>query len=332
MSKIKISKRFFCNGQTSSRHSNSNDHATYPVFSHLDITEQQIHRRTYHQSKDGAMGEAANLNREQALVEAQIEKLDLDTSPMEDLQLARVITRKPQQIVFKGYSSDQDDSDEDEEDGRLVTKRKYHANGNQMLFRTFQVKYDRNGCAYERTVEEKHFDVDGVCRLDVHFAIGQPYLYRKHYFASQKLKSESVFWVEDEVTMACKKWGWWRQYYESGNVKSEMQYKDGIRFGFCKRYAPDGAIEWVKDYTRDYLERVEKFNEKKGKVSFSLRDACDVLGLEELPTSMKEVNSRYRTKCAPVHPDKTPDPDATEEFIKISRARDVLKVYFEEQE
>ena len=266
------------------------------------------------------------------MIETQIEKLDLDTSPLEDLQLARVVTRKPQQLVFKGYSSDNDQSDSDEEDGRLMTKRKFHANGNPMLFRTFQIRYDRNGAAYERLVEEKHYDVDGVCRVDVHFAIGQPYLYRKHYYQNQRLKSENVFWVDDEVKMTCKKYGWWRQYYENGNVKSEIQYKDGVRFGFAKRYEEDGTTTWVKDYTRDYLERIEKFNEKKGQVRFDLSGACDILGLDGLPDSMKEVNKRYRVKCAPVHPDKTPDPDATEQFIKISRARDVLKTYFEEKE
>eukprot|EP00168_Porphyra_purpurea_P016455 TRINITY_DN532_c0_g1_i11.p1 TRINITY_DN532_c0_g1~~TRINITY_DN532_c0_g1_i11.p1 ORF type:complete len:393 (+),score=79.69 TRINITY_DN532_c0_g1_i11:412-1590(+) len=174
------------------------------------------------------------------------------------------------------------------------------------------------------------FDVDGVCRVDVHFALGQSYLYRKHYFANQRLKSESVFWVEDEVTMACVKNGWWRQYYESGNVASEMQYdQHGIRIGFCKRYASDGVIEWVKDYTKDYQERLAAFNRRKGELSLSVMEAAKELGFAELPTTVKEVNSVYRTKCAPVHPDKTPDPDATEVFISLSRARDVLVAYFE---
>ncbi|KAI0566711.1 Heat shock protein tDnaJ [Gracilaria domingensis] len=268
----------------------------------------------------------------QELVEATLSKLDLDSTPLEELQLARVVTRKQQQITFVNYSSDQDDSDSDEEDGRLITQREYHDNGQPRVFKTLQRLMDHNGMPYERIIEEKHFDIGGVCRVDVHFAIGQPYLYRKHYWPNQRLKSESVFWVDDEVTMSCKKWGHWRTYYESGNIKTELQYRDGVRYGFCKRYAPDGAIEWVKDYTKQYLERIEHFNEKKGKVAFTIMDACNVLGFDSLPSSMREVNSQYRTKCAPVHPDKTPDPDATEEFINISRARDVLKDYFEKHE
>lgn len=270
-------------------------------------------------------------DKEQQLVQARLEKLDLETTAFEELQLARVITRKQQQISFVNYSSDQDDSDSDEDDGRLINSKEYHDNGQPRHFRTYQNCYDSQGLPYERLIEEKHFDIGGVCRVDVHFAVGQPYLYRKHFWPNQRLKSESVFWVEDEATMACKKWGHWRTYYDNGNIQTEMQYRDGVRFGFCKRYAHDGSIEWVKDYTKQYLERIDQFNEKKGKVAFTIMDACSVLGFDSIPPSMKEVNSQYRTKCAPVHPDKTPDPDATEVFIKISRARDVLKDYFEKR-
>jgi hypothetical protein len=129
--------------------------------------------------------------------------------------------------------------------------------------------------------------------------------------------------------MTMHKVGHWRTYYETGSIMSEMQYKDGVRIGFCKRYAPDGAIEWIKDYTKDYMQRIEAFNEKKGKVSLTVVDACKLLGFEGIPPSMKDVNSAYRTTCAPFHPDKTPDPDAKEEFLKLSRARDTLKSYFE---
>ncbi len=268
-------------------------------------------------------------NGDQTLIEVQLGKLDLQKSSLEELQLARVVTRKQQTVIFKGYSSDQDDSDDDEEDGCLNTIREYHDNGQPRYTKTFQNAMDGYGRKYERLVEEKHFDTDGICRVDVHFAIGQPYLYRKHYWHNQHLKSESVFWVDDEVNMVCKKWGHWRTYYDTGNIRSEIQYKDGVRYGFCKRYSPTGSIDWVKDYTKEYMERIDDFNEKKGKVAFTIKDACDVLGLRGLPKSMKEVNSQYRTRCAPVHPDKTPDPDATETFIKISRARDVLKDYFE---
>lgn len=268
---------------------------------------------------------------DQQLIQARLGKLDLDKTGFEELQLARVITRKQQQITFHGYNSDNDDSDSDEEDGRLINQKEYHDNGMPRYFRTYQNCVDANGTPYQRMIEEKHFDIDGVCRVDVHFAVGQPYLYRKHFWPNQRLKSESVFWVDDEVTMACRKWGHWRTYYDTGNVQTEMQYRDGVRYGFCKRYAQDGAIEWVKDYTKQYLERIAQFNEKKGKVAFTVMDACKILGFNAIPSSMKDVNSQYRTKCAPVHPDKTPNPDATEVFIKISRARDVLKDFFEKQ-
>lgn len=269
---------------------------------------------------------------DQQLVEAGLGKLDIDQTPFEELQLARVVTRKQQLISFVNYNSDQDDSDSDEEDGRLISQKEYHDNGQPRYYRTYQSLVDPHGKPYERLIEEKHFDTDGVCRVDVHFAIGQPYLYRKHFWPNQRLKSESVFWVDDDVTMNCRKWGHWRTYYDTGNIHTEMQYRDGVRYGFCKRYGHDGTIQWVKDYTKQYLERIEKFNEKKGKVAFTVMDACKILGFDAMPPTMKEVNSQYRAKCAPVHPDKTPDPDATEVFIKISRARDVLKDYFEKHQ
>lgn len=266
------------------------------------------------------------------LVEVKLDKLDLNASTTEELQLARVLTRKRQQLVFVGYTSDNDDSDDDEEDGRLHTERHYHDNDRPRYFNTYQNRTDSSGRPYRRLIEEKHFDTDGVCRLDVHFAIGQPYLYRKHYWYNQRLKSESVFWVEDEVTMKCHKTGHWRTYYEQGGVQSEMQYRDGIRFGFCKRYAQDGSIEWVKDYTKQYIDRVDEFNHRKGEVSLTVADACRELGLSFPPPSLRDVNSNYRSRCAPVHPDKTPNPDATERFIHLSRARDVLQEYFATQE
>lgn len=266
---------------------------------------------------------------DQTVITVGVEKLDLYASSVPELQLAKVVTRRAQAMVYAGYSSDQDNSDEDEGDGALQTVVKRHSNGAPMHSRTFQVLVDARGRSFERMVEEKHFDPDGVVRVDVHFALGQPYLYRKHYWANQRLRSESVFWVSDETKMTCVKTGHWRTYYEQGGVQSELQYRDGVRIGFCKRYAPDGAITWVKDYSKEYQQRIENFNKAKGQVDFSLADACSVLGLDSFPESMREVNSNYRAKCAPVHPDKTPDPEATEEFIRISRARDVLKDHFE---
>lgn len=243
--------------------------------------------------------------------------------------MARVYTRKRQQISFTDYNSDNDNSDTDSDDGQLHTERHYHENGRSRHFRTYQLCFNASGLPYQRIIEEKHFDIDGVCRLDVHFGLGQPYLSRKHYWPNQRLKSEAAFWVGDESTMACHKTGHWRCYYESGNIQTEMQYRDGIRTGFCKRYADDGTVEWVKDYTKAYMQRIEDFHHRKGSISFSIRDACDVLGFGDVPSSMKEVNSQYRGKCAPFHPDKTPDPEATDKFIALSRARDVLQEYFE---
>ncbi|KAJ8900806.1 hypothetical protein NDN08_000105 [Rhodosorus marinus] len=116
----------------------------------------------------------------------RLEALDLQASNLEDLQLAGVVTRKACAIVLRDYNSDEDDSDEDEEDGRLISEKYYHDNGNPKFYKTFQKLYSR-GEPWDRVVEEKHFDVDGVCRMDVHFALGQPYLYRKHYYPNQRL-------------------------------------------------------------------------------------------------------------------------------------------------
>ncbi|KAJ8900805.1 hypothetical protein NDN08_000105 [Rhodosorus marinus] len=261
----------------------------------------------------------------------RLEALDLQASNLEDLQLAGVVTRKACAIVLRDYNSDEDDSDEDEEDGRLISEKYYHDNGNPKFYKTFQKLYSR-GEPWDRVVEEKHFDVDGVCRMDVHFALGQPYLYRKHYYPNQRLKSESVFWVEDEKSLKCRKIGWWRTYYDTGNVKSEIQYNDkGVRIGFAKRYGHDGTIEWVRDYTKDYEDKLWSFNDRKGKLVFSEVDAAQMLGFEGIPKTMSEVNSRYRQLCAPLHPDKKPEPESTEQFIRLSRARDVLKEYFEKK-
>ena len=121
--------------------------------------------------------------------------------------------------------------------------------------------------------------------------------------------------------MQSRKAGYWRTYYDGGNVKSEVQYdQNGVRCGFCKRYNDDGSLEWVKDYTKDYIERVSEFNAKKGQLAFSEHDAAVLLGFPAgtLPGTAAEINREYRKRCAPLHPDKTSDPDAKEKFFLAS--------------
>lgn len=263
--------------------------------------------------------------------------LDLHGSTYEELSIARVYTRRKQQLdLSKGYNSDDDVSDEDEEDGKLFTERQFHDNGNQKFVKTIQRLPAKGSLpAAERLIEEKHYSPDGVCMLDMHFGLGQPYLSRKHYYQNQRLKSEQLFFVEDERTMVSRKAGHWRDYHEEGQIKSEVQYdQNGVRCGFCKRYGKDGSLEWVKDYTKDYIERVSDFNSKKGKLDFTEHDAAALLGFDagKLPQTAAEVNREYRKRCAPLHPDKTSDPDATEKFIAVSRARDLLLKMIEERE
>mmetsp|Transcript_41549 Transcript_41549/g.79572 ORF Transcript_41549/g.79572 Transcript_41549/m.79572 type:complete len:280 (-) Transcript_41549:65-904(-) len=255
--------------------------------------------------------------------------LDLHRSSCEELQIARIYQRHQTQLsLANGYNSSDDDSDPDEEEGQLFTERHYHDNGRQKYFKTYQLlpaKGDQPEA--QRLIEEKHFDIDGVCRVDCHFGLGQPYLSRKHFHENQRLKSEQLFFVEDERTMQARKTGWWREYYLDGNIKSEMQYDaNGIRCGFCKRYGPDGTIEWVKDYTKDYNERIGEFNAKLGKVALSVSQAAKLLGYSDgcLPKDAAEVDRVYRKVCMPLHPDKSPDPDANERFIEVSRAREEL--------
>lgn len=259
--------------------------------------------------------------------------LDLQKSSREELQIARIYTRHQTQICLKdGYNSAEDDSDADEAEGRLITERTYHDNGQPKHFKTYQVLPAKGPLpAADRLVEEKHFDVGGVCRVDYHFGLGQPYLSRKHFYENQRMKSEQLFFVEDERTMQCRKVGYWREYYEGGNVMTEKQYDaNGMRCGFCKRYANDGTLEWVKDYTKDYLERLTDFNAKRGKLAFSIEEAAKLLGFApgQLPSDPGEVDRVYRKRCMPLHPDKCPDPDANERFIEVSRAREVLLKHF----
>lgn len=257
-------------------------------------------------------------------------QLDLHRSSCAELQIARVYTRKQTQVcLVSGYDSGKDDSDEDEEDGRLLNERFYHDNGQPKYFRTYQNLPGKGKAPpTQRLIEEKHFDVDGVCRLDVHFGLGQPYLSRKHFYENQRLKSEQLFFVESEYTMAARKVGHWREYYPGGNIKSEVVYDgNGMRCGFCKRYGEDGTVLWVKDYTKQYQERISDFNARKGMVDLnSVEEAAKLLGFKEgyLPNDAAEVDRVYRKRCLPLHPDKTPDPDAAERFIELSRAREVL--------
>jgi hypothetical protein len=262
--------------------------------------------------------------------------LDLHTSGYDNLRLAQIYTREKQVVsLVNGWNSEDDESDVDEEDGRLYTKVDCHENGNRKYSKTWLLLSPARpgGEPIERLVEEKHFNVDGVCCVDVHFALGQPYLSRKHFHHNQRLKSEQLFFVEDERTMAARKSGHWRTYYEHGSIQSELQYdNNGVRCGFCKRYNDDGSIAWVKDYTKDYMQRLQEFNRKQGTMDLSVHEAAEMLGFSGgvLPPNVQAVNSAYRKRCAPLHPDKTSDPDATERFLEVSRAREVLLKHFGE--
>jgi len=90
------------------------------------------------QARDDANDAASNGSKENGggeIVE-RLETLDLQTSKLEDLQLAGVVTRKACAIVLRDYNSDDDDSDEDEEDGFLISEKYYHDNGNPKSCKT----------------------------------------------------------------------------------------------------------------------------------------------------------------------------------------------------
>eukprot|EP00186_Timspurckia_oligopyrenoides_P001733 CAMPEP_0182443516 /NCGR_PEP_ID=MMETSP1172-20130603/2236_1 /TAXON_ID=708627 /ORGANISM="Timspurckia oligopyrenoides, Strain CCMP3278" /LENGTH=248 /DNA_ID=CAMNT_0024638829 /DNA_START=159 /DNA_END=905 /DNA_ORIENTATION=- len=238
-------------------------------------------------------------------------------------------------VVFQGgYNSNDEVSDPDEEDGQVYTHREYHDSGATKLYRTYQIMPRPDGKGtFERMIEEKHFNPDGVCMVDIHFSVGQSFLSRKHYHPSQSLKSEKLFFVDDEVTMQCRKVGHWRDYYDGGGIKKEMVYDNhGVRTGFCKRYHPDGSIAWIKDYTKEYEENLRNFKNRMGKLELSAMDAARVLGFETFPTCVHEVNRQYRILSLPLHPDKqgaNVSDESTEKFIALSRARDLLRENFE---
>lgn len=268
--------------------------------------------------------------------------IDLHKSTYAELRLANVYTRARQEICLAGgYNSEDDHSDGDEAEGQLYTERQHHDNGQLKYIRTHQnipaKSHPVHGYlpAAERVVEEKHYGPDGVCMLDVHFGLGQPYLSRKHYHPNQRLKSEKLFYVEDDRTMKCRKAGHWRTYYEHGSVESEVQYDgNGVRCSFCKRYNHDGTIAWCKDYTKDYQERISGVNSKTGHVAFGAAEASRILGFPEgrLPKSCHEVNREYRRQCTLLHPDKSDAPDAAMHFEEATRARDLLLRMFEDGE
>merc|ERR550537_529144 len=108
-------------------------------------------------------------------------QLDLHRSSYEELSLAKVYTRKKVELsLANGYHSEDDQTDEDEQDGTVYTEKKHHANGQIMYIKTYQIlpgvtgPDGRRSRPTERMVEEKHYNPDGVCMLDNHFALGQP--------------------------------------------------------------------------------------------------------------------------------------------------------------
>jgi antitoxin component YwqK of YwqJK toxin-antitoxin module len=268
--------------------------------------------------------------------------IDLHKSSYEELRLAKVYTRTRQEICLaNGFHSDDDDSEGDEDEGRLYTENYHHANGQLRYTKTYQniaAKTLPSGeylPPAERLVEEKHFSPEGVCMLEVSFVLGQPYLFRKHYHHNGRPKSEKLFYVEDDRTMKCRKAGTWRTYWDTDSIASEVQYDgNGQRHSFCKRYNRDGTIEWCKDYTKDYQERIHKstFGETKDRTAItSSEDAAQILGFPagRLPRSSHEVNREYRRQCNLLHPDKSDAPDAAERFEEATRAKDLLLRMFE---
>jgi len=130
--------------------------------------------------------------------------------------------------------------------------------------------------------------------------------------------------------MKCRKAGHGRDYYDTSSVERELIYdNNGVRVGFCKKHAPDGALIWVKDYTKERQDRLQEFNEKAGALDYSMGEASKLIGFVDMPPCKHKVNSRYRLRVAPLHPDKQPDPEATELFLQLSRAREIVLEWFE---
>eukprot|EP00187_Rhodella_violacea_P016110 CAMPEP_0184728348 /NCGR_PEP_ID=MMETSP0314-20130426/39857_1 /TAXON_ID=38298 /ORGANISM="Rhodella maculata, Strain CCMP 736" /LENGTH=88 /DNA_ID=CAMNT_0027194175 /DNA_START=105 /DNA_END=367 /DNA_ORIENTATION=+ len=80
----------------------------------------------------------------------QSQKIDLMTSTLEDLQIARIITRHKQEIQLRpgsasNYLSDQEDSEPEEEDGYMKMEKYWHENGALKYCRTFFIATDKDG-------------------------------------------------------------------------------------------------------------------------------------------------------------------------------------------
>ena len=85
---------------------------------------------------------------------------------------------------------------------------------------------------------------------------------------------------------------------------------------------------------------MQAFNANRSSVDIGMAEAAHALGLPG-PWCAHMVNRTYRSKCAPLHPDwrrtvgqkhsqSWGEARRTEEFIQLSRAREVLLKYLEE--
>ena len=99
-------------------------------------------------------------------------------------------------------------------------------------------------------------------------AVGTTLFFTNH-FLNEKISS--FFIPKKEIQHNRPNNGYYKEYYETGSLKSEEYYNEGNKDGTWKTYYPNGKIQSIKTYNNNLLEGLTAHY-----------DSCDVLVFTEL--------------------------------------------------
>jgi antitoxin component YwqK of YwqJK toxin-antitoxin module len=113
--------------------------------------------------------------------------------------------------------------------------------------------------------KEKNYNLDGSVRIEIWYSLavrGSPRaVYAKFYHKCGKLRSKGPL---KELSNKIKTHGHWKYYYESGALKEEGPYVNGLAEGHWKYYYESGALQKEGPYVNGLAEGHWKYYYESG--------------------------------------------------------------------
>ena len=151
------------------------------------------------------------------------------------------------------------------EEGKLILEINYAA-GKKNGIKTTYLQNEVVKETYVNDVKEgftSYYYPDGVLRLSIKFIKGKEQGFAREYSTSGQvitlLEYKSGYLINKEkvnrLDSDSLKQGKWVDFYDNGNIKSEGNYKSGIKHGYFKDYSVDGNLVSIVKYSNGEIQK-----------------------------------------------------------------------------